>query len=97
MIPDPTRPFQIESDASKHATGAVLTQTDGNEDRHPCAFISKTFSSAECNYEIYDRELLAIVRALTEWRHYIHGSTHTTTLLCDHKNLTYWRSPQKLN
>jgi len=67
MIPDPTRPFQIESDASKDATGAVLTQMDGNGDRHPCAFISKTFSPAERNYEIYDRKLLAIVRALTEW------------------------------
>ena len=67
MIPDPTRPFQIESDASKDATGAVLTQMDGNGDRHPCAFISKTFSPAERNYEIYDRELLVIVRALTEW------------------------------
>jgi len=61
MIPDPTHPFQIETDASKHATGAVLTQTDGNRDRHPCAFISKTFSPAERNYEIYDRELLAMV------------------------------------
>ena len=67
MIPDPTRPFQIKSDASKDATGAVLTQTDGNGDRHPCAFISKTFSPAERNYEIYDRELLVIVHALTEW------------------------------
>ena len=67
MIPDPTRPFQIESNASKNATGAVLTQMDRNGDRHPCAFISKTFSPAEQNYEIYDRELLAIVRALTEW------------------------------
>ena len=67
MIPDPTRPFQIESDTSKDATGAVLTQMDGNGDRHPCAFISKTFSPAERNYEIYDRKLLAIVRALTEW------------------------------
>jgi len=41
MIPDPTRPFQIETDASKHATGAVLTQTDGNRDRHPCASFPK--------------------------------------------------------
>jgi len=44
-----------------------------------------------------DRELLAMVRALTEWRHYIHGSNHPTTIHCDHKNLTYWRSPQRLN
>jgi len=97
MIPNPTRPFQIESDASKHATGALLTQMDRNGDRHPCAFISKTFSPAERNYKIYDRELLALVRALTEWRHYIHGSPHSTIALSDHKNLTYWRSPQKLN
>ena len=61
IMPDPTKPFQIESDASKYASGAVLTQLDSNGDRHPCAFISKTFSPTERNYEIYDRELLAII------------------------------------
>ena len=43
MIPDHSRPFQIKSDASKVATGAVLTQLDSNGDRHPCSFISKMF------------------------------------------------------
>src|SRR5271168_4901219 len=47
MIPDHSRPFQIRSDASKVATGAVLTQLDSNSDRHPCSFISKTFSPTE--------------------------------------------------
>ena len=61
MMPDHTKPFQIECDASKYASGAVLTQLDSNGDRHPCAFISKTFSPTERNYEIYDRELLAII------------------------------------
>ena len=56
MMPDQTRPFQIECDASKYASGAVLTQLDTNGQRHPCAFISKTFSPTERNYEIYDRE-----------------------------------------
>ena len=42
----------------------------------------------ERNYEIYDRELLAIIRALEEWRHYIQGSPHMTIVLSDHKNLT---------
>ena len=97
MIPDHSKPFQIESDASKVATGAVLTQLDSNGDRHPCAFISKTFSPAERNYEIYDRELLGIIRALEEWRHYIQGSGHTTVVYSDHKNLTYFRTAQKLN
>ena len=97
MMPDQTRPFQIETDASKYATGAILTQLDANGDRHPISFISKTLSPAERNYEIYDRELLAIIRALEEWRHYIQGSAHTTVILSDHKNLTYYREAKKLN
>ena len=96
MMPDHTKPFQIETDASKYATGAVLTQLDSNGDRHPISFISKTLSPAERNYEIYDRELLAIIHALEEWRHYIQGSTHTTVILSDHKNLTYYREAKKL-
>jgi RNase H-like domain found in reverse transcriptase len=73
MMPDHSKPFQIESDASKYASGAVLTQMDINGDRHPVAFLSKTFTDTERQYEIYDRELLGIVRALKEWRHYIQG------------------------
>ena len=96
-MPDHNKPFQIECDASKYAYGAVLTQLDTNGDRHPCAFISKTFSPTERNYKIYDRELLAIIRALEEWRHYIQGLPHTTTVLSDHKNLTYYRDARKLN
>ena len=94
---DKTKPFQIECDASKYALGAVLTQTDTNGDWHPCAFISKTFSEMERNYEIYDRELLAIIQALEEQWYHIQGSPHTTIILSDHKNLTYYREAWKLN
>ena len=66
-MPDHEKPFQIEMDASKYATGTVLSQLDSNRDRHPVAFYSKTFSPTERNYEIYDRELLAMIRALEEW------------------------------
>ena len=97
MMPDQSRPFRIETDASKYATGAVLSQLDSNGDRHPVSFISKTFSLAKRNYEIYDWELLAIIRALEEWRHYIQGSPHTTIILSDHKNLTYYCEAKKLN
>ena len=65
-MPDHNKPFQIKCDASKYASGAVLTQLDTNGDRHPCAFILKTFSPTERNYEIYDQELLAIIQALEE-------------------------------
>ena len=90
VMPDQMKPFQIECDTSKYASGAVLTQLDSNGDRHLCAFISKTFSPPERNYEIYDRELLAIIWALEEWRHYIQGLPHTTIIFSDHKNLTYF-------
>ena len=54
MMPDQTKPFQIETDASKYASGAILTQTDVNGDRHPIAFLSKTFTETEQNYDVYD-------------------------------------------
>ena len=61
LMPNQTQPFQIESDTSKYALGAVLTQTDSNGDRHPVAFMSKTFTDTEWQYEIYDKELLGII------------------------------------
>jgi RNase H-like domain found in reverse transcriptase len=67
MMPDHSKPFQIESDALKYTSGAVLTQMDINRDRHLVAFLSKTFTDMERQYEIYDRELLGIVHALKEW------------------------------
>ena len=97
QMPDHSRPFQIELDAWKVATGAVLTQLDSNGDRHPVAFLSQTFTDTKRRYKIYDRELLGIMRALKEWRHYIQGSGHTTVIFSDHKNLTYFRTTQKLN
>jgi hypothetical protein len=96
MMPDHSKPFQIESDTSKYTFGVVLTQTDINGDWHPVAFLSKTFTDTEWQYEIYDRELLGIVRALKEWRHYIQGSGHTTLVHTDHQNLTYFWKAQKL-
>ena len=61
------------------------------------AYRSSTFSDAERNYEIYDKEMLAIVQALKEWRHYLLGASRSFEVWTDHANLTYFRSPQKLN
>lgn len=97
QMPDVTKPFLVESDASQWATGAVLRQRDINGDMRPCAYLLEGFTEAERNYEIYDRELLGIIRALKAWRHYLEGSGHSVTILSDHKNLTYWRNPQQLN
>ena len=86
LIPDPYKPFMVECDTSKYASGAVLQQQDSNGDWHPCAYLLKSFSDTERNYKIYDRELLAIVRALTDWRHYLIGSPHPVYIRSDHKN-----------
>ena len=97
MMPDQSRPFQIEADTSKYASGAVLTQMDSNGNRHLVAYFSKNFNNTEQNYEIYDRELLGVICALEEWQHYIQGSGHTTIIHTDHQNPTYFKSAQKLN
>ena len=97
QLPDMYKPFMVECDASKYASGAVLQQQDSNGDWHPCAYLSKSFNKMEQNYEIYDRELLAIVWALTDWRHYLISSPHSVHIRSDHKNLTYFRMTRKLN
>jgi hypothetical protein len=96
-IPDTTRPFSIMTDASLLAAGAILLQEDTNMDLHPCAYFSKTFIAAERNYDIYDRELLAVILALTEWKQYLQETTHLVTIITDHKNLSYIKDPQKLS
>ncbi|RXW14033.1 hypothetical protein EST38_g11824 [Candolleomyces aberdarensis] len=97
VMPDPEKPFQVEADASKFASGAVLTQMDSNGRRHPISYLSRTFNDTEQRWEIYDRELFGIIRALREWRHYLHGSPHPVTIYTDHLNLQYFKDPRKLN
>ena len=78
MMPDQSKPFQIEADASKYTSRAVLTQMDSNGDRHLVAYFLKTFNDTERNYKIYNRELLGVICAFEEWCHYIQGSGHTS-------------------
>ena len=66
-MPNQTKPFILKMDASKRASGAVLRQQDSNGDWHPCGYLSKSFMETEQNYDIGDRELLAVIRALEEW------------------------------
>ena len=95
-MPTDTDPYKVECDASDYATGAVLSQKQ-NEEWRPIAFFSKALTAAERNYEIHDRELLAIVRALEEWRHYLQGNTNKIEVITDHKNLEYFLTAKKLN
>ncbi|THG96303.1 hypothetical protein EW145_g7803 [Phellinidium pouzarii] len=96
LIPDKTKPFILETDASKVTSGAVLYQANSNGDLQPCGFISEAFGPAQQRYKVYDRELLGIIQGLTAWRHYLLGAPHTTIIWCDHKNLSYFQAACRL-
>jgi len=98
VSPQDSELFRVEADSSDFATGAVLSQqstTDGKW--HPVVFYSKSLSSMERNYEIHNKEMLAIIRALEEWRHFLEGATHLIEIWTDHKNLEYFMTAKKLN
>ncbi|KAK3530048.1 hypothetical protein QTP86_010336 [Hemibagrus guttatus] len=96
--PDPDLPFVVEVDASSSGLGAVLSQRHGEPGKlHPCAFYSRKLTSAEVNYDVGNRELLAIKAALEEWRHWLEGARHPFQVLTDHRNLEYLRGAKRLN
>jgi len=88
--------FRVETDASGHAIGEVLSQEQEGKWK-PIAFLSRTMQPAEQNYEIYNKELLAIVEALAKWRQYLLDAAETFKIWTDHKNLKYFRELHKLN
>src|SRR5258707_671825 len=96
-FPSKSSPFHLECDASNFATGAVLSQQQEDGLFHLVGFMSKSFSDMEHNYQIHDKEMLAIMCALEEWRHFLEGSDQKFKIHTDHKNLSYFREAHKLN
>ena len=84
-------------DASNYAIGAVLIQRDDKNIAHPVAFFSRTLNEAQRNYDIYNRELLALVETCRHWRQYLHQPAHTVEIHTDHANLLYWKNPGEHN
>jgi len=98
MSPQDSEPFWVEVDSSDFATGAVLSQQLTTDRKwHPVAFYSKSLSSMERNYEIHDKEMLAIICVPEEWRHFLEGATHPVEIWTDHKNLKYFMTAKKLS
>jgi len=94
---DPLAPTKIETDASKYVCSSILSLQCRDGKWRPVAYRSKTMSDAECNYDIHDKELLAIVQAFHEWKRYTRGNPKPIRVLTDHKNLVTFMTKKELN
>jgi len=85
----------VKTDASDIASAGILSQPGPDGLLHSIAFFSKKHTRAECNYDIYDKELMAVVHAFEEWRAYLVG--RPLTVRSDHQNLRYVTTKRLLN
>ena len=95
---NPEYDTQIEPDSSGWAIGGTLTQLDPVlKVWKPVAFFSAKHLPAECNYDIHDKELLAIIKCIKEWNSELRGLKNPFTILTDHKNLEPFGTKKILN
>ena len=98
--------FILQVGASAYGMGAILSQEgdltptlawQSKPTLHPVAYYSATFTAMGQNYDIYEQELLAIIKALAHWRPYLGWTKVPFIIQTDHANLQYWKSPRNLN
>jgi len=97
VAPDIDKEFRVGADTSNFVTGGVLLIKCEDNKWRLVAYISKSLNETERNYEIHDKEMLAVMRCLEAWRHFLKGSQSKFKVWTDHKNLEYFMSNQKLN
>ena len=93
---DPTKRLIIKTDASDHTTAAIISQ-EIERGLQPLGFMSKKMTSVEQNYIITEKEMLAIIQAVKEWRKYLKGSKTGTKIITNHNNLTYFQEAKITN
>ena len=94
---DLDKEMRIEVDTLDYAIGEVLSMECEDRLWRPVAFLSKSLNETERNYEIHDKEMLAIIRGLENWRHLLEDIRFKFEIWTDHKNLKYFMKMQKLN
>jgi len=96
-VPDLDKEMRVKTDALDYAMGGVLSVKGEDERWRPVVFISKSLNDTERNYEIHNKKMLAMIRCLETWRHFLEGARTKFKIWMDHKNLEYFMSNQKLN
>src|ERR1700720_1396451 len=95
---DPDHPITLECDTSDYAIAAILSQTDPTTNElRPIAFYARTMIAAKLNYDIYDKELLAIHEAFKQWRAYLEGARYEIQVFSNHNNLQYFTTTKQLS
>jgi len=92
----PNAQLIVETDALDYALAAILSIVNEDNEVHPVAFYSHTFTAAELNYDTHEKELLAIFEAFKIWRHYLEGLAYPIDVVTDHKNLEYFSTTKVL-
>ena len=93
---DHTQKTYLKTDFSDYVIGGILSQMGKNDQLHPVAFYSHKMLPAECNYEIYDKELLAIIKCFEQWRPELESSTIPVQIFTDHRALEYFNTKHTL-
>ena len=92
----PNAQLIVETNALDYALTTILSVINEDNEVYPVAFHSHTFTVAELNYDIHDKELLAIFEAFKIWRHYLEGLAYPIDIVIDHKNLEYFSTTKVL-
>jgi len=93
----PSKPYVLETDTSHFALGFVFSQFEEDNLLHPVGFYFCKFSPININYEIHDKELLAIMDAFEEWCHILEGVQHEITMYFDYTKFQYFMTAHVLN
>jgi len=94
---NPELPQRVETDASDYALGAILSQKNEDGRWRPVYYHSRKFNGAELNYDVHDKELMAIIDAFEQWRPQLMGAKFQIEVYSDHQNLTSFTTTKKLN
>jgi len=93
---DPDLKLILETDASNRVIAGILSQLYLDSEWYPIAFFSKTIDPAKCNYKVHNKEMLAIIQSLSQWRVELKGTNSRIKIYTDYKALEYFMTIKQL-